>query len=540
MTALAALPERLRRRGILERDVARLRREHPGLREVRDGAGPVALFVSLTEFVYQLKLEGMLGKALQLHGWRPVVLVQDSSWVPRKYLGAFGIESFVTLDPYVDGAARGEARVEAARILEHDPTLAGVRDLAFHGAPIGRNVLATVSRALHEGAVDLRDPRVRAKLAELLPRTLEATIAAERLLDELRPELVLFLERNYAAEAPISDVALARGTKVVQYVSGPQDDTLVFKRFTRETRREHPRSLSQASWEAVKRMPWTPERDAELDDEFAKRYGNAWALSRRIQGWTSDRSRGDVMAALGLDPAKKTAVLYSHILWDANMFYGEDLFADQEEWFVATVRAAAANPAVNWIVKLHPANVWKLRREGLEDVRDEETAIREAIGEPPAHVAVVRPDSDISTRSIFGVTDYGITIRGSVGFELPCFGVPVLTAGTGFYSGRGFTIDSATPEDYVGRLRRIEEIPRLEPREVELARRHAYALFKLRPLRFTSFLATIRPLEEMGHPLDHDVEIRVRTREDLERAEDLRRFAEWATESRELDYLELG
>ena len=109
MTVLAALPDRLRRRGILERDVARLRREHPGLREVRDGTGPVALFVSLTEFVYQLKLEGMLGKGIQLAGWRPVVLVQDSSWVPRKYLSAFGIESFVELGPYVDDAARAEA-----------------------------------------------------------------------------------------------------------------------------------------------------------------------------------------------------------------------------------------------------------------------------------------------------------------------------------------------------------------------------------------------------------------------------------------------
>jgi hypothetical protein len=92
----------------------------------------------------------------------------------------------------------------------------------------------------------------------------------------------------------------------------------------------------------------------------------------------------------------------------------------------------------------------------------------------------------------------------------------------------------------VRRLRAIERIPPLSPEQVELARRHAYALFRLRPTRFTSFLATIRPLEEMGHPLDHDVEIRVRTREELERAEDLRRFAEWATESRELDYLEPG
>jgi hypothetical protein len=539
VTALTALPERLRRRGILERDVARLRREHPGLREVRDGAGPVALFVSLTEFVYQLKLEGMLGKGVQLAGWRPVVLVQETSWVPRKYLSALGIESFVTLTPYVDDAARAEAGEAAREILAGSPSLGDLRELTFHGASIGRNVLATVSRALHEGAVDLRQPQVRDELERLLPRTLEATIAAERLLDDLRPELVLFLERNYAAEAPISDVALRRGINVVQYVSGPQDDTLVFKRFTPETRRAHPRSLSEESWQRVLRMPWTAEHERELDEEFSRRYGNVWALSKRIQSWTSDRPRDEVMAALGLDPAKRTAVLYSHILWDANMFYGDDLFADQEEWFVETVRAAAANPAVNWIVKLHPANVWKLRREGLEDVRDEETAIREALGEVPPHVAVVRPDSEISTRSIFGVTDYGITIRGSVGFELPCFGVPVLTAGTGFYSGRGFTIDSATPAEYLARLRRIEEIPRLEPREVELARRHAYALFKLRPLRFTSFLATIRPLEEMGHPLDHDVEIRVRTREDLERAEDLRRFARWATESRELDYLEL-
>jgi hypothetical protein len=539
MTALSSLPERVRRRAVLERDLTRLRRESgDALRSVRDGDGPTALFVSLTEFVYQLKLEGMLGKALQLAGWKPIVLVQDDSWVPRKYLAAFGIESFATLAPYLDDAARAEAAAAAREIIGAKPALADVRDLTFHGARIGRNILATVSRALHEGAVDLDDPRARAELERLLPRTLEATIAAERLLADLEPTLMLFLERNYAAEAPISDVALVQGLDVVQYVSGPQDDTLIFKRFTRETRREHPRSLSEESWLRVRELPWTPERDAELDDEFAKRYGNAWALSRRIQSWTEDRPRGEVIAELGLDPAKKTAVLYSHILWDANMFYGEDLFADQEEWFLETVRAAVANPSVNWIVKLHPANVWKLKRERIEGARDEETAIREAVGELPAHVAIVRAESEISTRSIFGLTDYGITIRGSVGFELPCFGVPVLTAGTGFYSGRGFTIDSATPEEYLERLHSIQTIPPLGADQIELARRHAWALFRLRPTPFTSFLATIRPLEEMGHPLDHDVEIRVRTPDELRGAADLRRIGRWLTQSRDLDYLE--
>ena len=283
-------------------------------------------------------------------------------------------------------------------------------------------------------------------------------------------------------------------------------------------------------------MAWDERRERELDEDLADRYGGSSALTRRMQGWTHEEPK--LLERLGLDPGKKTAVVFSHILWDANMFYGEDLFADQEEWFVETVRAASENPRVNWIVKLHPANVWKLRREGLAGELDEERAIREHIGKLPPHVAVLRPESDVNTRSTFEVADYGITIRGSVGFELPCFGVPVLTAGTGFYSGRGFTVDSASSDEYLSRLRRIEEVPPPTQEQVDLARRHAYALFRLRPLRFSSFIATIRALSEMGHPLDHDIEIRVRTRAELERADDLRRFASWALDSAELDYLE--
>jgi hypothetical protein len=492
--------------------------------------------VSLTEFVYQLKLEGLLGAALRLAGRRPVVLVPSGTWIPRKYLSVFGIDTLVTLEDYLDDAAEAEAQAESKRILNTGPSPTDLKALRYRGASIGRQVLSTLSRALHEGAVDLSAPAANAKLAELLPRTLAATIAADRLLDELQPELALFLERNYAAEAPVSDLALERGINVIQFVSGFQDDELVFKRYTQETKRLHPRSLSDESWERERAMPWTEERQRELDGDFARRYGKASALSRRIQGWTQERPRESVLQDLGLDPEKKTAVVFSHILWDANMFYGEDLFADQEEWFVETVRAAGDNSRVNWIVKLHPANIWKLRREGLGGELDEQRAIRERIGTLPPHVALLEPESEISTRSVFGVADYGVTIRGSVGFELPCFGVPVLTAGTGFYSGRGFTIDSTSAADYLDRLRRIDELPPLSADQVELARRHAYALFRLRPLRFASFVATIRPLGEMGHPLDHDVEIHLRTRAEVESASDLRRFTDWALRSRDLDY----
>ncbi|MDQ5820191.1 MAG: hypothetical protein M3540_01990, partial [Actinomycetota bacterium] len=416
--------------------------------------------------------------------------------------------------------------------------VAAVKALAFRGAGVGRQALSTVSRHLHEGAVDVADPATRALLERFLALAIRTTLAADALLDAVRPEAVLFNERNYAAEGPLSDLALERGLNTIQFVSGFDDDALMFKRYTAETKGLHPRSLSDESWRLVEPMPWTPKRDRELEEDFARRYDGSSFLARLNRGWTRPQAPAEIIRTVGLDPARKTAVVFSHILWDANMFYGRDLFADQEEWFIETVRAACENDRANWIVKLHPAQVWKLKRDRAVGELDELAAIREQIGELPPHVHVLQPTSDISPWSLFELTDVGVTIRGSIGFELPCFGTPVLTAGTGFYAGRGFTVDSSSAEEYLGRLRTIEDTARPSSEQVGLARRHAYALFRLRQTHFTSFRSIYRPLEKIDHPFEATIEVCAKTRAELERAEDLRRFGEWAVDPSTLDYLE--
>lgn len=538
-----SLSRRIRDKLSIETDLLRLRLVHgrtlAPLAPLAKPDGPVALFVSLSHFIYHLKLEGMLAKALELRDYTPAVLVPSDAPLAERYLRAFGVRRFVRISDYVDAGMEEEAKETARGLLSGSASMSDLAGLTFRGASIGRYIVSTASRLLYEGRIDLSEERTRAMIEDLLLTAVRSTLAAERLLDELKPEVVIFNERNYAAEAPLSDLALERGLDVIQFVSAARDDSLVFKRYTHETRRFHPRSLSDASWERVRTLPWTSARDAELEAETRGRYDKANAMARRRLEWTQERSVAEIREQVGLDASKKTAVIYSHILWDANMFYGEDLFDDQEEWFVDTVRAACANPNVNWIVKLHPDNVWKRKREQAEGELDDLVVIRKRIGELPDHVKLLRPETPIGTRSLFDVTDYGVTIRGSVGIELPCFGIPVLTAGTGFYSGLGFTIDSATREEYLDRLAHIEDVPRLSPEQIELARRHAYALFCLRPTKFTSFSTRISPLEKMGRPLDHNLFVNLRSGAELRRAADLRRFADWVVDSRDLDYLDL-
>jgi hypothetical protein len=533
---LKTLVRRARLKAALERDLWRWRRVGRRLRPPSPPDGPVVLIVSLTQFVYQVKLEAMLAKALEAAGRQPVVLVAANAALTRRYFGAFGIDRLIELSDY---ATAGSAAVEADELLERNRDEPSLRRALFHGALVGKHALATASRMRHEGALDLTDPEARSAIRGLLEVAIRSTLAAEALLDDLDPELVVFLERNYAAEAPLSDVALGRGINVVQFVSGFQDDSLVFKRYTEQTRGMHPRSLSDESWQRVLALDWTPRRERELDEEFRHRYDKGDVLALRRLEWTRDLGPDEIRAELGLDSQKPTAVVYSHILWDANMFYGEDLFADQEQWFVETVRAACANDHVNWVIKLHPDNVWKRKRDRLETELADVTVIAEQIGDLPAHVKLLRPETPINTRALFDLTDYGVTIRGSVGIELPCFGVPVLTAGTGFYSGRGFTIDSASRDEYLDRLAHIHELPPLTPEQVELARRHAHALFRLRAARFESFRTRVRPLDQMGHPLDHNLDVRVGSWTELAAAPDLGAFARWALDSRDLDYLAL-
>jgi hypothetical protein len=537
-SALAARGRSWRTRTLLERDLRSFRRRYgailgPAPRAMRGRA----LLASLTHSPFQLKLEGMFAKAFQLQGVEVVAAVPAGVDLPRRYLEVYGIRRFVTLDEHLtaemDALARREAERLAARFAG-----AELKDALFRGASVGRQALSTLSRHLHDGAVDGDDERTRGLLVDFLALAMRTTLASEALLDELRPELVLFNERNYAAEGPLSDLALERELNVIQFVSGFEDNAMVFKRFTAETKGMHPRALSDESWPRVRALEWTAERDAELDAEFAHRYDGTTFLARWNQGWTRRAPAGEVAAQLGLDPARRTAVVFSHVLWDANMFYGRDLFADQEEWFVETVRAACENDRVDWVVKLHPANVWKLRRDRYDGELDELRAIRERVGELPPHVRVLAPDSEISTWSLFGVTDWGVTIRGSVGFELPCFGVPVLTAGTGFYSARGFTVDSKSADEYLARLRAIEETPALSPEQVELARKHAYGLFRLRQTHFSSFRCVYQPIERVAQPFEATVEPLVGSSEELARAADLRKLGEWAVHSRALDYLE--
>ncbi|MBI2890101.1 MAG: hypothetical protein HYY13_04875 [Nitrospirae bacterium] len=507
--------------------------------QARVGPSRNALILCIGDYVAAVKMAGFLGKALQLHGLTPVVVTERPFSRIMRYFRLFGIEQVAFFDDFVRATPSAEAHRKTEEFFQQDFGFQTIKNYSYRGVNVGRHALSGVTRSLLNGTVDLKDPQVRELLRRLLRQVIRNVAAAEALMDRFRPDLVLVNETGYPGQGEIYEVALNRGINTTYWENAQKDNHWNFKRYTTETRHLQPFSLSDDTWSQARSMPWTNGREARLMEDIRARYEpRSAADSRQLQKGKLVKSREKVREQLHLDPGKKTAVIFSHITWDASFFHGTDLFDGYEEWLVEALKAACANRSVNWIVKLHPANLMKLQSDGVKRIPSELVAIEKHVGTLPPHVKLLFSDTDINTFSLFDMTDYCLTVRGTIGIEMACFGIPVLTAGTGRYSGRGFTIDFGSREDYLAKLARIHEIPRLAPEQVELAKKHAYGLFLRRQVNLPLVHRVIHPDMALhkGHPLDSNIIFDISSPNDLKTDPTMRRLMDWMLQGEASDF----
>lgn len=516
------------------RQEARFLRNWPARRD-----GPhVLIMAGDDDSIYSCKQFALVATGLRLRGWRPVVMFRNrGSWLGRKYFEAYGISDFLYLDDIsLTGGEREACRREADSYLAGDLSLQRIKAWRFGEAWLGPHMISTLSRLRFEGMPDFGDPAIRELLARFLPESLEHVLRARKLIDQQPARMALGIEVNYSVFGPIVDTCVARGIDVVQLIQPWKDDALIFKRLTRKTRRDHPASVDRATLDRIVTTEWTPQHERQIDQMFADRYGGKWFLQSRNQQNTRSFSRDELVKHLNLAPEKPIATVFSHVLWDANLFYGEDLFEDYGDWFVQTVKAACANPHLNWLIKIHPANVWKRAYESVRNEFAELALIAKYVGPLPTHVRILPADTEIGTLALFKAIDYGITVRGTTGMELPCFGKPCLTAGTGRYSGLGFTVDSGTREEYLARLASLHLQASLKPLEVQRAKWHAYAAFVLRPWTMISAKSSFNYNRQGRSPLDHNLHLTVTSVREIEMNGDLSEWGEWS-EGSDVDFV---
>jgi len=458
--------------------------------------------------------------ALRVAGFHVTVLMATAAGAAADFYGALGANAIVATEDLSCPLERSLVG-ELFAMATNQGALLGLR---YRDIPIGPFVASTLMRQCRLGSVDPHTPGLAGRVRAAIVASMEAADNALAVIARVRPDLVCFYDRGYTPDGELFEAALASGARALTLNAAHRSGLVICKRYSTANKDRHFGAPSTVTWRMLQAMEWTGAHWDRLRAEVENSYrSGTWYDEVGTQFGTVPLSREELVRTLGLDPARKTAVLFPHLFWDATFFWGDDLFDDYRDWFCQVLQAAARNDRVNWIVKLHPASVVKDRRDGYAGEASEVTAMRETVGELPPHIAFLPPDSSVSTLALYDLMDYCLTVRGTVGIEAAMFGKSVLTAGTGRYDGYGFTIDSGSREEYLERLAAIETLPAPTAAQIELARRYAYGLLMLRPLALQTMRFRYRQDEratlELALDLPDDRMIR-----DMP---DIARLAEW-------------
>lgn len=483
-----------------------------------------ALFLGMGN-VTAAYLETFLRKSFELAGYDPVVLVPRNRVIKQTYR-ALGCRRLVSMDAFQSLLPRRIKDIGDYGSM--DELLA----FEFNGIRCGKYAASTLMRMTRCGDFDFSERHVHATARDAVFASVDYASTAERMLDDLQPDAVVFVDRGYSPSGELFDACIKRGLPAYTWNAAHRNNTVMLKRYTVKNSDVHPSSLSADTWSKLQNLDWREDRWNAVRDELLSCYRSGeWYGEVGTQLNKALFERRALQKKLSLDPAKKTAVIFPHIFWDATFFWGVDLFGSYESWFIETLRGACANDRLNWVIKVHPANLVKDVRDGFRGEHSELTAIRKVVGTLPVHIKLIPADTDISTLSLYQVMDYCLTVRGTVGVEAACFGVPTLTAGTGRYDRLGFTHDFQSREEYRKRLANLESLPGMTTAQTDLARRYAYGLFLCRPASLQSFCLEYR--KDLGAQLY--TASSEQARRDIASCDDIQRIAAWISSGAE-DY----
>lgn len=367
-------------------------------------------------------------------------------------------------------ADRAEARSLASRAAVHDAA-----DLELDGLRVGEHAMAGALRFFARAELDGEE-----RALPVLRRYVEAAVltarAAQRLVRRERYDVAVFHHGIYVPQGVLGEVCRAEGVRVVNWNPGYRSRTFVFSH--RDTYHHTLMSEPTSVWEEE---GWDERREHEVLDYLQSRWTGArdWIYFHR----EPQQDVAKIEAEVGIDfAAGPTIGLLTNVMWDAQLHYPANAFPTMLDWILETVRWFAANPHLQLLVRVHPAEItgWLPSRQSVVD------ELRREFPQLPPNVFVVGPESTVSTYAAMLQCDSVVIFGTKTGVELTSMGVPVIVAGEAWIRGKGVTRDVTSRESYAELLASLPIGERMPEEQTRRARQYAYHFFfrRMIPLEF--------------------------------------------------------
>jgi len=373
---------------------------------------------------------------------------------------------FEWLGRYLTLDERREAR-RWERSLERDQLLTA----AYGEWPVAEWIAGSVHSHFRLNALDPDVADVEAALRSYLYSGLVACFALERLLADDEPDALLIFNGRVSSPRIAFELARRRGIRVVCLESGPRLETIAL---TVNERCVSFRPLDQA-WEQWRDVPLLPAEVATMAAQLEARERGTDFAFRSFN--PPPQHADEVRSRLGLEPGRPVWAVFTssddEVVAESEW---QGPFAAQLDWIERTVAFAAAHPAIDLVVRVHPNTAGRVSNGSNLRQLEELSALASRL---PANARIVMPDDEISSYSLMDLAAVGLVYHSMVGLELACKGKAVVVAGANQVAGTSFVHTVTDSRRYEELLEPLLELPAAATRdEVRVpAWRFAYARF---------------------------------------------------------------
>lgn len=361
-------------------------------------------------------------------------------------------------------------RIAELRSIASEMPESNLASFEYRNVPVGEFAKASTFRYFKGKSLDEASSIFR----EYLFSALVCADAAYCVQEQLSPAH-LFMQRHvqYVDWAPAHIVFTQALVSETLWGGAPTQDGRICLKNMQETAWMglDAMHMSKEAWDRRKDTPLTADQEEAVMSVLERPWINrAWSRDLEVQRPLGPSCPNSILRQLQISGNKPIWCLFAHLTWDAGFSPRRMLFDDVTIWTLKTVEAIAKIYDVTWLVKVHPGEV-QGTVHGVEQLLEEQ-----GLSSCP-NIRIIPYWSQISTYDLLPVLSGGITIHGSVTFQLPAYGLPVIVSGSPPCGNMGFTYDPHSREEYFQLLRTTPQIGPLSDYQKILARRYAYSLF---------------------------------------------------------------
>ena len=364
---------------------------------------------------------------------------------------------------YSDYVALEEAE-SALRVSEKTP-MKEIATFELEGMAVGEHALAGALRFFGRGDLD-GEAAGEAVLRRYLRASLLTVYAARRLLGSFEFAASCFNHGIYVPQGLIGEVARERGVRIVNWNPGYRTKRFIFSHG--DTYHHTLLSEPTSQWED---LPWTTALELETLDYLKSR----WQGSRDWISFNKDPQEDlkHITDELGIDFSRPTIGLLTNVMWDAQLHYKANAFANMLDWVLQTINYFAGRPDLHLVIRVHPAELTGFVRSRQPIVEE----IQQHFGKLPGNVFIIPPESEISTYAVMDQCNAVVIYGTKTGVELTSVGIPVIVAGEAWIRNKGITTDASSPAEYFSLLDQLPLVSRMDGETVTRARKYAYHFF---------------------------------------------------------------